>query len=84
MRAGDSRVALTDSEILESIDNAIRAWSDPDTASSANGIQSLSVAGRSYTRTNLLDLIKVREKYAARVANANRGPIRLGNAAVSS
>lgn len=77
-------MALTDAQILESIDNAIAAWSDPDSATNANGIASLSVAGRSYSRTDIPALLKVREKYAARVAAANRGPLRLGNARISS
>lgn len=76
--------ALTNAEILESIDNAIRAWSSPSTADDCNGVASLSVGGRSYTRTDLPALLKVRDKYVALVASASRGPIRGGLPRVSA
>ena len=71
-------MALTDAQVLDSIDNAISAWSSPTVASDANGINSLTVNSRSYTRNDIPALLKLRDIYAARVKVGSSGKMYLG------
>lgn len=71
-------MALTDSQILDSIDNAISAWSSPTSATDANGINSLTINSRSYTRNDIPALLKLRDIYAARVRIGTSGKMVLG------
>ena len=76
--------ALTSDEWVELTKNAITALSSPSVADDCNGVFTVSVGGRSYTREQLPILEKLHDKYKARVEARSRGPIRGGLPRVSA